>query len=88
MELAGRNRWIALIVVCIGDLMIVLDATKPVRSITAAGTDRPKKDRYTAAISANHVKTSEAGSSTTVPSTVAVTSVLTAGCTLPATAQA
>jgi len=27
MELAGRNRWIALIVVCIGDLMIVLDAT-------------------------------------------------------------
>ena len=27
MELTGRNRWIALIVVCIGDLMIVLDAT-------------------------------------------------------------
>jgi EmrB/QacA subfamily drug resistance transporter len=27
MQLAGRNRWIALIVVCIGDLMIVLDAT-------------------------------------------------------------
>ena len=23
----GRSRWIALIVVCIGDLMIVLDAT-------------------------------------------------------------
>jgi EmrB/QacA subfamily drug resistance transporter len=27
MELAGRQRWVALIVVCIGDLMIVLDAT-------------------------------------------------------------
>ena len=27
MELTGRSRWIALIVVCIGDLMIVLDAT-------------------------------------------------------------
>jgi EmrB/QacA subfamily drug resistance transporter len=27
MQLEGRNRWIALIVVCIGDLMIVLDAT-------------------------------------------------------------
>ena len=27
MQLAGRNRWLALIVVCIGDLMIVLDAT-------------------------------------------------------------
>src|SRR3954468_10636588 len=27
MELAGRSRWLALIVVCIGDLMIVLDAT-------------------------------------------------------------
>jgi EmrB/QacA subfamily drug resistance transporter len=27
MHITGRNRWIALIVVCIGDLMIVLDAT-------------------------------------------------------------
>jgi EmrB/QacA subfamily drug resistance transporter len=27
MQITGRNRWIALIVVCIGDLMIVLDAT-------------------------------------------------------------
>jgi EmrB/QacA subfamily drug resistance transporter len=27
MALGGRNRWVALIVVCIGDLMIVLDAT-------------------------------------------------------------
>jgi EmrB/QacA subfamily drug resistance transporter len=27
MQLAGRQRWLALIVVCIGDLMIVLDAT-------------------------------------------------------------
>ena len=27
MEMHGRSRWIALIVVCIGDLMIVLDAT-------------------------------------------------------------
>src|SRR6478609_11748263 len=27
MQLTGRNRWIALVVVCIGDLMIVLDAT-------------------------------------------------------------
>jgi EmrB/QacA subfamily drug resistance transporter len=27
MQIAGRNRWVALIVVCIGDLMIVLDAT-------------------------------------------------------------
>src|SRR6476620_1045463 len=27
MQLTGRSRWIALIVVCVGDLMIVLDAT-------------------------------------------------------------
>jgi MFS family permease len=27
MQLGGRSRWLALIVVCIGDLMIVLDAT-------------------------------------------------------------
>ena len=47
-----------------------------------------RTDRYTAAMSANHVKTSEAGSSTTVPTTVAATSVLQPGCTLPAIAQA
>src|ERR1700674_2740133 len=27
MTMAGRNRWIALIVLCLGTLMIVLDAT-------------------------------------------------------------
>ena len=27
MQIHGRSRWLALIIVCIGDLMIVLDAT-------------------------------------------------------------
>jgi hypothetical protein len=64
------------------------EARKPVPSSTAAGTDRPTKDRYTAAMSANHVNTSDAGSSTTVPMAVATASVRASGRTLPATAHA
>ena len=48
MTLDSRSRWLALVIVCLGDLMIVLDVTTPgtgsvsavIRAVMADGTKR------------------------------------------------